>query len=75
MEFEGIETLATVRAVQILGWDALGEVLALLVIAGPSEEELRAGIPIALTESAARQLFHALRTALEEKGGEEWTRQ
>lgn len=54
MEYERIETLATVQGFARSGWDALGEVLLLEALVGrPGEPPIP--VPIGMSEATAQE--------------------
>lgn len=63
MEIEQVMTLATVRGIGRVGWDALGESLLVEVQAGKPEGPLRT-IPLSMTAEAAEELQALLRMCL-----------
>jgi hypothetical protein len=56
MEYERIETLATVQGFARSGWDALGEVLLLEVLLGHADGPLTP-VPVGMSEATAQELL------------------
>lgn len=65
LEYEQIATLATVKGLDRIGWDALGQLLFVEFVAGPPG--IDRPLPVALTREAATELLHALQTCLAER--------
>ncbi len=64
--YEPIVTLATLRGLKRVGWDALGQQLLVEFVAGPPE---RASLwPVGLTPEVAEELLLVLQTCLAERG-------
>lgn len=72
--YEQLQTLGRWKALDAVGWDALGECLAVQFHAGKPEG---IGVPVAwqIPRAEALVLLRALERAFEEKGTEEMPRQ
>lgn len=69
VEYEPIQTLATVKGLGRVGWDALGQLLLVEFVVG--RPDIDRPWPVALTREAAEQLLPVLQTCLAERGHEE----
>lgn len=74
MEYERLQTLATVRGLGRVGWDALGQSLVVEVDIRHKDGQLLR-LPISLTPEVAEELSARLSEALSETGLEESNRQ
>lgn len=74
MELEQLATLATVRGLGRIGWDALGQFLVVEALVGKPEGKLTS-VPVSLTPQVALELWTRLDEALAEKEGEAPERQ
>lgn len=74
MEYEQVQTLATVRGLGRVGWDALGQFLLVEAEVMRKDGQLFR-FPISLLPEAAEELHARLGAALAEKGREEPNRQ
>lgn len=69
MEYEELKTLATVRGLGRVGWDAMGELLLVEVRVGTAQGPLKT-VPVGLTPEVAEELQALLRLCLLEKEDE-----
>lgn len=74
MGYEPIQTLATVRGLGRVGWDALGQSLLVEAFVGNPGEKL-IPVPVSLTPQVAQELWSRLDEALAEREGEAPDRQ
>ena len=74
LEYEQLKTLATVRGLGRIGWDAMGEVLLVEVQVGNPDGPLQT-LPVTVTPEAAAQLQEQLLMCLMERADATGTRQ
>jgi len=74
LEYEQLKTLATVRDLGRVGWDAMGELLLVEVRLGKAQGPLDT-VPVCLTAEVAEELQAQLRLCLLEKEAAANTRQ
>ncbi|MGE4191811.1 MAG: hypothetical protein AB7E51_00330 [Pseudodesulfovibrio sp.] len=74
MEYEQIQTLATIRSLGLVGWDALGQALLVEVDIRHKDGQLFR-VPVSLPPEVAKELYDRLGAALAETRLEESNKQ